>query len=56
MIILLYLGLVFLAYLVPFTVLSRITSVWGSFFFWVVFALFSVGLLMKIMSFWKDER
>lgn len=51
-----YLVLVFLAYLVPFTLLSRTPRVWGSFLFWVIFALIALVLLVKIMNQWNHEH
>jgi len=51
-----YLGLVFLAYLVPFTLLSGVKRISGSFLFWVIFALLSLILLFKMMGTWNDEH
>ncbi|MCX7667623.1 MAG: hypothetical protein N2Z84_01670 [Atribacterota bacterium] len=56
MIIGIYLALVLLAYLIPFTLLSRIPRVWGSFLFWVTFAFVALLLLIKIMNQWKHEH
>lgn len=48
------LGLVILGYLVPFTVLSGVEAWYGSFLFWIVFALAAIGLNVAITSRWRD--
>jgi len=50
-----YFVLVFLAYVIPFTLLSGVTRISGSFLFWVIFAVFSLILLFKMMGTWNDE-
>lgn len=46
--------LVTLAYLVPFTVLSRVPRFSGSFLFWVAFAGAAVGTLYSAMRSWHE--
>gem|GEM_PF-5802449 len=50
-----YFLLVFLAYLVPFTLLSSIYRMWGSFFFWMAFGGVALFLLLRMMGRWSDE-
>lgn len=52
----LYFTLIFLAYLIPYTFLSRVHHMYGSFGFWVLFAIFCIVLLEKITNHWKDEN
>ncbi|MGC8777524.1 MAG: hypothetical protein ACP5Q4_02465 [Candidatus Caldatribacteriaceae bacterium] len=51
-----YFVLIFLAYLVPFTLLARVNRFWGSFLFWMVFALVALALLLRMMSTWNHEH
>ncbi len=50
----LYGVLVILAYLVPFTVLSRIERFIGSFLFWNAFALLCIFILLLVMRSWNE--
>jgi len=46
--------LVVLAYLVPFTILSKIERFTGSFLFWNAFALLCIFVLLLVMRPWNE--
>lgn len=46
--------LVFLAYLVPYTVLRGVDSVWGSFLFWSVFGFLAVLVNVAVSRGWRE--
>ncbi len=46
--------LVALAYLLPFTVLSRVQRFSGSFLFWSIFAVAAINLLYAAMRSWHE--
>lgn len=50
----LMLGLVALGFVVPYTVLSGVDAWYGSFLFWVVFALAALLMNYLITRDWKD--
>lgn len=49
-----FLVLLLLAYLVPFTFLTKVQSFYGAFLFWCVFALLSIICVGIITGFWRD--
>ncbi|WP_438318561.1 hypothetical protein ACP6EK_04605 [Candidatus Caldatribacterium sp. SIUC1] len=49
-----FLSLVVLAYLLPFTVLSRVQRFSGSFLFWSAFAVLAILLLLRMMRSWHE--
>lgn len=49
-----FLSLVVLAYLLPFTVLSRVQRFSGSFLFWNIFAILAILILLRIMRSWHE--
>lgn len=46
--------LVLLAYVVPFTVLSGVQKVYGAFLFWTLFAVAAIGCMIMITGNWRD--
>lgn len=50
----LMLGLVGLAFLVPYTLLSGVDSVYGSFLFWTIFGTLAIAGIAAITSGWRD--
>ncbi|MGH3086809.1 MAG: hypothetical protein ACRDSJ_05760 [Rubrobacteraceae bacterium] len=48
------LALVALAYLAPYTILSGVDHVFGSFLFWVVFGLVAICVNAAIAMRWRD--
>lgn len=46
--------LVVAAFAVPYTLLSGVDTWYGSFLFWVVFALVSIGVNAAIVGRWRD--
>lgn len=48
------LALVVSAFAVPYTLLSGVDAWYGSFLFWTVFVLISIGVNARIISRWKD--
>lgn len=46
--------LVVLGFAVPFTVLSGVEAWYGSFLFWIFFALAAIGLNVLISLGWRD--
>ncbi len=48
------LALVLSAFVVPYTLLSEVDAWYGSFLFWTVFALVSIGVNASIVLRWKD--
>lgn len=46
--------LVLAAFVVPFLLLSEITSVYGAFLFWGVFAVAAIASVVFITSGWRD--
>ncbi len=49
-----FLSLVVLAYLLPFTVLSQVQRFSGSFLFWNIFAILAILILLRIMRSWHE--
>lgn len=48
------LALVVSAFVVPYTLLSGVDAWYGSFLFWTVFVIISIGVNARIISRWKD--
>ena len=48
------LALIFLAYLLPYTVLRGVDSVYGSFLLWSVFGLLAIVVNFMISKNWRD--
>jgi hypothetical protein len=48
--------LVTAAVVVPFTLLSSVARVAGSFLFWIAFALMVIVLIVRATAGWKAER
>lgn len=48
------LALVVSAFVVPYTLLSGVDAWYGSFIFWVVFALVAIGVNAAIVGRWRD--
>lgn len=46
--------LLVLAYLVPYTVLSRVDAWYGSFLFWTVFGLLATAAIWTMTASWRD--
>lgn len=46
--------LVFLAYFVPYAVLSKVTKFYGAFLFWCLYALVAIGCMAAITGKWRD--
>ncbi len=46
--------LVLLAYVVPYTVLSRVDTWYGSFLFWTVFGLVVIVAIWAMTRSWRD--
>jgi cyanate permease len=46
--------LVLLAYLVPYTLLSRVDAWYGSFLFWMVFGLVAIAAIWAMTRSWRD--
>lgn len=47
-------GLVVLAFVVPYALLSGIDAWYGSFLFWILFVLVAIAINTLIMWRWKD--
>ena len=47
--------LVLSAYIVPFVFLNRIHAWYGSFLFWILFALVVMGLIVRATRRWRDS-
>lgn len=47
--------LVITAFVVPFTLLSRINLFGAAFLFWMLFALIVIFLTIKITSYWRNS-
>lgn len=47
--------LVVSAYLVPFTLLARVTAWYGSFLFWTLFALAAIAVIVRLTRTWTRE-
>lgn len=50
-----YIPLIILAYLIPFTFLQKVHKFYGSFLFWIGYALIAIYLMAKMMGFWENE-
>lgn len=48
------LALVASAFVVPYTLLSGVDAWYGSFLFWTIFALISIGVNALIVRRWRD--
>ncbi|GAB7387142.1 hypothetical protein BSNK01_09780 [Bacillaceae bacterium] len=48
--------LIFLAYLIPFTLLRDVDAWFGSFLFWCVYALAMIVINARIAADWRDEE
>ena len=46
--------LVLLAYLVPYTLLSRLDAWYGSFLYWMVFGLAAIAAIWAMTRSWRD--
>ena len=47
--------LIFLAYLIPYTILSDMAKWYGSFLFWVVIAVVVMGVNAVVTRDWRDD-
>lgn len=51
---LIFLGLTLISYIVPFVFLNNVEKVYGAALFWTVWAAVFIGLMIKVMSKWRD--
>ncbi|MCX6090061.1 MAG: hypothetical protein NTX88_06815 [Candidatus Atribacteria bacterium] len=51
-----YFILVLLAYILPYTLFTHVSHFYGSFLFWIIFALITIGILTVMMRAWKNEN
>lgn len=47
-------ALVLSAFVVPFTLLTNVDAWYGSFLFWIVFAVVAIIVVMRMNSSWRD--
>jgi len=50
-----YIPLVILAYLLPYTLFHSVHKFYGSFLFWIGYALVAIILMTRMMGSWKNE-
>lgn len=49
-----YLPLVLLGYLLPYTLFQNVYKIYGSFMFWIGYALIAIFLMSRMMDSWKN--
>jgi len=48
-------AIVLLAYIIPYTVLSGFSKLWGAYLFWVVLTFIAVVFMWFELSSWREE-